>query len=130
MAEEANKVIYSMQGVSKTVERKQVLRDINLAYYYGAKIGVLGLNGAGKSSLMRILAREDTEHEGETHLSPGHTIGFLHQEPQLDDSKTVREIVEEGVSVVGGCCGTTTEHIRQLANACDGLSPAEREVTA
>jgi ATP-binding cassette ChvD family protein len=98
MSEEANKVIYSMQGVTKTVERKQVLRDINLAYYYGAKIGVLGLNGAGKSSLMRILAGEDKDFEGETHISPGYTIGHLHQEPQLDSNKTVREIVEEAVS--------------------------------
>jgi len=98
MSEEANKVIYSMQGVTKTVERKQVLRDINLAYYYGAKIGVLGLNGAGKSSLMRILAQEDAEFEGETHISAGYTTGHLHQEPQLDENKTVREIVEEAVT--------------------------------
>jgi ATP-binding cassette ChvD family protein len=97
MAEE-NKVIYSMLGVSKTVERKQVLRDINLSYFYGAKIGVLGLNGAGKSSLMRVLAGEDTEYEGEIHISPGYTIGHLHQEPELDPNKTVREIVEEAVS--------------------------------
>jgi len=102
MSEETTKVIYSMQGVTKTIERKQVLRDIHLGYYYGAKIGVLGLNGAGKSSLMRILAQEDTEFEGETHLSPGHTIGHLHQEPQLDDSKTVRETVEEAVTETKG----------------------------
>ena len=98
MAEEANKVIYSMIGVSKNVEGTQVLRDINLSYFYGAKIGVLGLNGAGKSTLMRILAGEDTDYEGEIHISPGYTIGHLHQEPQLDDSKTVRDIVDEGVS--------------------------------
>jgi ATP-binding cassette ChvD family protein len=98
MAEEVNKVIYSMIGVSKNVEGTQILRDINLSYFYGAKIGVLGLNGAGKSSLMRILAGEDNEFEGETHISPGYTIGHLHQEPQLDDSKTVREIVDEGVA--------------------------------
>jgi len=98
MAEEANKVIYSMIGVSKSVEGKQVLRDINLSYFYGAKIGVLGLNGAGKSSLMRILAGEDNEYEGEIHISPGYTIGHLHQEPRLNPDKTVREIVDEGVA--------------------------------
>jgi ATP-binding cassette ChvD family protein len=98
MAEEANKVIYSMIGVSKNVEGKQVLRDINLSYFYGAKIGVLGLNGAGKSSLMRILAGEDTNFDGETHVSPGYTVGHLHQEPQLDVDKTVRQIVDEGVA--------------------------------
>jgi len=98
MSEENNKVIYSMIGLSKTQNRKQILRDINLSYFYGAKIGVLGLNGAGKSSLMRILAGQDTEFEGETHISPGYSIGFLEQEPRLDESKTVRETVEEAVA--------------------------------
>lgn len=76
---------------------KQVLRDISLSYFYGAKIGVLGLNGAGKSSLLRIMAGVDTDYTGETMLSPGFTVGYLEQEPQLDNSKTVRQIVEEGV---------------------------------
>jgi ATP-binding cassette ChvD family protein len=92
-----NKVIYSMVGVSKFYDKKPVLKDIYLSYFYGAKIGVLGLNGSGKSSLLRILAGVDKEFQGETVLSPGHTIGFLEQEPQLDESKTVRQIVEEGV---------------------------------
>ena len=78
----------------------QILRDISLSYFYGAKIGVLGLNGAGKSTLLRIMAGVDREFTGETVLSPGHTIGFLEQEPQLYDNKTVREIVEEGVQEV------------------------------
>lgn len=96
-----NKVIYSMIGVGKIYPpNKQVLRDISLSYFYGAKIGVLGLNGSGKSTLLRIMAGVDTDHLGETVLSPGYTTGFLEQEPVLDDSKTVREIVEEGVQDV------------------------------
>jgi ATP-binding cassette ChvD family protein len=86
-----------MVGVSKYHDKKQVLKDIYLSYFYGAKIGVLGLNGSGKSSLLRILAGVDKEFIGQTVLSPGHTVGYLEQEPQLDDSKTVREIVEQGV---------------------------------
>ena len=97
MSNEPNKVIYSMIRVSKYYEKKPVLKDISLSYFYGAKIGVIGLNGSGKSSLLRILAGRDREFNGETVLSPGHTVGFLEQEPLLDDKKTVREIVEEGV---------------------------------
>jgi len=97
MSSEPNKVIYSMIGVSKVYEKKPVLKDIYLSYFYGAKIGVLGLNGSGKSSLLRILAGVDKEFNGETVLSPGHTVGILEQEPKLDDEKTVRETVEEGV---------------------------------
>ncbi|MBI4849018.1 MAG: energy-dependent translational throttle protein EttA [Nitrospirae bacterium] len=100
MSNEPNKVIYSMIGVSKFYDKKPVLKDIYLSYFYGAKIGVLGLNGSGKSSLLRILAGRDKEFNGETVLSPGHSVGFLEQEPQLDGSKTVREIVEEGVQEV------------------------------
>jgi ATP-binding cassette ChvD family protein len=92
-----NKIIYSMVGVSKYYDKKQVLKDIYLSYFYGAKIGVIGLNGSGKSSLLRILAGLDKDHLGETIISPGHTVGFLEQEPQLDPTRTVREIVEEGV---------------------------------
>jgi energy-dependent translational throttle protein EttA len=97
MSVEPNKVIYSMVGVSKYYDKKPILKDIYLSYFYGAKIGVLGLNGSGKSSLLRILAGVDKEFVGETVLSPGHTVGFLEQEPKLDESKTVREIVEEAV---------------------------------
>ena len=93
-----NKIIYSMMRVSKTYPpQNQVLRDISISYYYGAKIGVLGLNGAGKSTLLRIMAGVETEYNGETILADGYTIGYLEQEPQLDNSKTVRQIVEEGV---------------------------------
>jgi sulfate-transporting ATPase len=97
---EPNKVIYSMVGVSKFHAKKQVLKDIYLSYFYGAKIGVLGLNGSGKSTLLRILAGVDKDHLGETVLSPGYTVGLLEQEPRLDESKTVKEVVEEGVQPV------------------------------
>jgi ATP-binding cassette ChvD family protein len=93
---EPNKVIYSMVGVSKYFDKKAVLKDIYLGYFYGAKIGVLGLNGSGKSSLLRILAGIDQDYQGKTVLSPGYTIGYLEQEPKLDETKTVRQIVEEG----------------------------------
>jgi sulfate-transporting ATPase len=95
-----NKVIYSMIGVSKYYDKKAVLKDIYLSYFYGAKIGVIGLNGSGKSSLLRILAGVDQEFQGKTAVSPGYTIGFLEQEPQLDPAKTVREVVEEGVQPI------------------------------
>ena len=97
---EANKVIYTMMRVSKYYEKKPVLSDISLSYFYGAKIGVLGLNGSGKSSLLKILAGVDQEFEGQTILSPGYTVGYLEQEPKLDESKTVREIVEQGVQEI------------------------------
>jgi len=97
MANESEKIIYSMIRVSKYHEKRAVLKDISLSYFYGAKIGVIGLNGSGKSSLLRIIAGEDKEFNGQTILTPGTSIGFLEQEPKLDDTKTVREIVEEGV---------------------------------
>lgn len=86
-----------MLKVSKYYDKKPVLKDISLSYFYGAKIGVLGLNGSGKSSLLRILAGVDTDFNGQATLSPGYTVGFLEQEPHLDETKTVREIVEQGV---------------------------------
>src|SRR3990172_5877996 len=97
MSEQPNKVIYSMHKVSKHYEKKPVLRDISLSYFYGAKIGVLGLNGSGKSSLLRILAGVDKDFNGQANLSAGYTVGFLEQEPLLDETKMVREIVEQGV---------------------------------
>jgi sulfate-transporting ATPase len=97
----STKIIYSMVGVGKTYpSSKQVLRDISLSYFYGAKIGVIGLNGAGKSTLLRIMAGVEKTFNGETILAPGYTIGYLEQEPVLDDTKTVRAIVEEGVQEV------------------------------
>jgi len=96
MAVEQNKIIYSMIGVSKYYDKKVILKDIYLSYFYGAKIGVLGLNGAGKSSLLKILAGVDKDFIGETVVAPGYTIGYLEQEPLVDSKKTVREVVEEG----------------------------------
>jgi energy-dependent translational throttle protein EttA len=92
-----NKVIYSMVGVSKFYDKKPVLKDIYLSYFYGAKIGVIGLNGSGKSSLLRILAGVDPDFQGETVISPGYTVGYLEQEPLIDDSRTVKQVVEEAV---------------------------------
>jgi ATPase subunit of ABC transporter with duplicated ATPase domains len=97
MAVEPNKIIYSMVGVGKFFDKKPVLKDIYLSYFYGAKIGVLGLNGSGKSSLLKIMAGVDKEFAGEVVVSPGYTVGFLEQEPKLDENKTVRENVEQGV---------------------------------
>ncbi len=94
------KIIYSMHRVSKYHGTRQVLKDISLSYFYGAKIGVIGLNGSGKSSLLRILAGVDQEFDGETAVSPGYTIGFLEQEPELENGKTVRQIVAEGAAEV------------------------------
>ena len=97
MSVDDKKIIYSMIKVSKFYDDQPILKDISLSYYYGAKIGVLGLNGSGKSSLLRILAGIDTEFNGETVISPGLTVDYLPQEPELDPTKTVKEIVEEGV---------------------------------
>ena len=97
MSTEPNKIIYSMVGVSKYYDKKAVLKGIYLSYFYGAKIGVIGLNGSGKSSLLRILAGVDKEFNGEAKLSPGYTVGYLEQEPLIAEARTVREVVEEGV---------------------------------
>ncbi|MBO4663558.1 MAG: energy-dependent translational throttle protein EttA [Bacteroidaceae bacterium] len=96
------KVIFSMVGVSKTIQQnqKQVLKNIYLSFFYGAKIGIVGLNGAGKSTLMKIIAGLDTQFQGEVVWSPGYSVGYLPQEPQLDESKTVKENVMEGVQYV------------------------------
>lgn len=95
------KVIFSMVDVNKfTPEGKHILKNIYLSFYYGAKIGILGLNGAGKSTLMRIIAGEDEQFQGEVVFSDGYTVGMLHQEPKLDESKTVKEVVQEGVQEI------------------------------
>jgi ATP-binding cassette ChvD family protein len=94
------KIIYSMYRVSRKHGTKQVLKDISISYYYGAKIGVIGLNGSGKSSLLRIMAGVDQDFAGEVSISPGYSVGFLEQEPHLEAGKTVREVVSEGVQEV------------------------------
>ncbi len=102
------KIIFSMLGVSKKIERKEILRDITLSFYYGAKIGVLGLNGSGKSSLLRILAGRDTDIDGRVHFEPGYPVGLLEQEPHLTPGATTRACVEEGV-----------KHLTDLTTAYD-----------
>lgn len=95
------KIIFSMVGVSKTVPpQRQILKDIYLSFYYGAKIGILGLNGAGKSTLMKIIAGIEKSFTGEVVFSPGYTVGYLEQEPKLDETKTAKEIVMEGVQPI------------------------------
>ena len=122
---DTQKIIYSMIKVGRIYPpNKQVLRDISLSYFYGAKIGVLGLNGAGKSSLLRIMAGVDTDYTGETMLSPGFTVGYLEQEPQLDNSKTVRQIVEEGVQDI---VDTLREFDDINAQFAEEMSPDEME---
>ncbi len=96
--QEQEKIIYSMVNVSKYYNYQPVLKDISLSYFYGAKIGVIGLNGSGKSSLLRIMAGADQDFEGEIHVTPGYSVGYLEQEPELDESKTVRDVVAEGAA--------------------------------
>ena len=101
-AADDKKIIFSMVGLSKTIKQnnKQVLKNIYLSFFYGAKIGIIGLNGAGKSTLMKIIAGLDNDYQGEVVFSPGYTVGYLPQDPHLDDDKTVKEIVQEGVQSV------------------------------
>ena len=95
------KIIFSMVGVSKSFQNnKQVLKDIYLSFFYGAKIGIIGLNGSGKSTLMKIIAGLEKNYQGEVVFSPGYSVGYLAQEPHLDDTKTVKEVVMEGVQNV------------------------------
>ena len=97
-----NKIIFSMVGVSKTIQQnqKQILKNIYLSFYYGAKIGIIGLNGAGKSTLMKIIAGLETQYQGQVVFAPGYSVGYLPQDPQLDPTKTVKEVVQEGVQHV------------------------------
>lgn len=97
---EDKKIIYTMHKVSRAHGTKLVIKDISLSYYYGAKIGVIGLNGSGKSSLLKIIAGVDQDYNGEISMSPGFQIGYLEQEPELEAGKTVKEIVAEGAQEV------------------------------
>ncbi len=106
-----NKIIFSMEGISKIYTQKKVLNNIWLSFYYGAKIGVLGLNGSGKSSLLKIIAGLDSEYDGKVTFDKGYKIGYLPQEPVLDESKTVKEVVQEGLS-----------HIYDVVNAYEAVS--------
>ena len=92
------KVIFSMSGVSKLLPSgKQILKNIHLSFFYGAKIGILGLNGSGKSTLLKLIAGVDKSYQGDISFSPGYSVGYLQQEPELDDTKTVKQVIEEGV---------------------------------
>ncbi|MFO7685578.1 MAG: energy-dependent translational throttle protein EttA [Desulfobacterales bacterium] len=115
MSDQPNKIIYSMIGVAKYHDKRPVLQDISLSYFYGAKIGVLGLNGSGKSSLLRIMAGLDKDFVGQTIVSPGFTIGFLEQEPALDDAKNVRDVVQQGVQETVDLLETYNQVNEQLA---------------
>ena len=116
---EAPKIIFSMLGVSKKIERKEILRDISLSFFYGAKIGVLGLNGSGKSSLMRILAGRDKEFDGHVAFEPGYDVGLLEQEPHLTPGSTVRACVEEGVKHLTDLTAAYDASWDELAAAAD-----------
>jgi ATP-binding cassette ChvD family protein len=116
---ETPKIIFSMIGVSKKIERKEILRDISLSFFYGAKIGVLGFNGSGKSSLMRILAGRDREFDGHVAFEPGYTVGLLEQEPQLTPGATVRACVEEGVKHLTDLTAAYDATWDELAAAAD-----------
>ena len=95
------KIIFSMVGVSKIIPpTRQILKDIYLSFYYGAKIGIIGLNGSGKSTLLKIIAGKDKAYNGEVVFSPGYSVGMLDQEPELDNNKTVKEVVQEGIQEV------------------------------
>src|SRR6188472_274184 len=97
----AEKIIFSMAGVSKIYPpQKQVLKNIYLSFYYGAKIGILGLNGSGKSTLLKIIAGLDKSFQGDVVFSPGYTVGYLSQEPELDNTKTAKEVVMEAVQEI------------------------------
>jgi len=117
--QEPNKIIYSMVGVSKSYNNQTVIQDISLSYFYGAKIGVIGLNGSGKSTLLRIMAGVDRDFEGEAHLTPGYTVGYLEQEPHLDESKTVREIVAGILEVREGEAGGIPELVQEVPLVLD-----------
>ncbi len=122
---DTKKIIYSMIKVGKIhPPNKQVLKDISLSYFYGAKIGVLGLNGAGKSSLLRIMAGVDPDYVGEIVPSPGYTVGYLEQEPLVDETKTVREVVEEGVQEI---VDTLAEFDEINARFAEEMSPEEMD---
>jgi ATP-binding cassette ChvD family protein len=101
MADDGKQIIFSMIGVSKKFPpQKQVLKDIYLSFYYGAKIGIIGLNGSGKSTLLKIISGDEQHYDGNVTFSPGYSVGYLEQEPHLDDEKTVKEIVQEGVQEI------------------------------
>ena len=126
MATDDKKIIFSMVGVGKLIPpSRRILKDIYLSFYYGAKIGIIGLNGSGKSSLLKIIAGLDKSHEGEVHFSPGYSVGYLEQEPRLDDNKTVKEVVMEGVKEVADLID---EYNKLNEKFCEPMSDDEMAV--
>lgn len=124
MSNEPDKIIYSMIRVSRRHGQKEVLKDISLSYFYGAKIGVLGLNGSGKSSLLKILAGVDRSFDGKTVLAPGYTIGYLEQEPLVDETRTVGEVVQEGLA---GLIAIRDEYEAINARFAEPMEPEEMD---
>lgn len=124
MADEQNKIIFSMMKVNKFYDKKPVIRDISLSFFYGAKIGVLGLNGSGKSTLLRIIAGKEKEFNGEVVFLSGYSVGLLDQEPDLDDSLTVRQAVEEGLKET---VDVLKEYEKINERLCEEISPEEME---
>jgi len=122
---ESQRIIYSMLGVTKTINQKQILKDVYLSYYYGAKIGVLGLNGAGKSTLLKILAGQDRQFEGKVELVPGYRVGLLEQEPLRHETRMVEEVVREGAGEVTRLLEEYDRLNERLGDP--GLTPAEME---
>lgn len=123
MANDDKKIIFSMVGVGKLIPpSRRILKDIYLSFYYGAKIGIIGLNGSGKSSLLKIIAGLDKSHEGEVHFSPGYSVGYLEQEPHLDENKTVKEVVMEGVKEVADLID---EYNKMNEKFCEPMSDDE-----
>lgn len=123
MANDDKKIIFSMVGVGKLIPpSRRILKDIYLSFYYGAKIGIIGLNGSGKSSLLKIIAGLDKSHEGEVHFSPGYSVGYLEQEPRLDENKTVKEVVMEGVKEVADLID---EYNKLNEKFCESMSDDE-----
>ncbi|MFH1454646.1 MAG: energy-dependent translational throttle protein EttA [Armatimonadota bacterium] len=124
MADEQNKIIFSMVRVNKYYDKKPVIRDISLSFFYGAKIGVLGLNGSGKSTLLKIIAGKEKEFNGEVVFSPGYSVGLLDQEPELDENLTVRQAVEEGLKET---IDVLKEYEKINERLCEEISPEEME---
>ena len=124
MSSDGEKIIFSMMGISKTINKKSIIKDISLSFYYGAKIGVLGLNGAGKSTVLRIIAGEDSEYEGQVQMAKGFSTGYLEQEPLRNESRTVLEVVQEGA---GKVLGLLQEFETISERFAEEMSPEEME---
>ena len=115
MSSDGQKIIFSMMGVSKTINKREIIKDISLSFFYGAKIGVLGLNGSGKSTVLKIIAGLDKEFDGDVQIEKGWRIGYLEQEPLRNESRTVREVIEEGAAETLG---------RSVVRESDGIHEA------